>query len=282
MLALVGHRVTRTDRDRSRLVDQRGAVTAAELDCFLAKNAQRFVGLEALTEGAEDGSLLLTFDDGYIDVRETVLPLLERHRIPALVFVTTGFVEGSEPQMERALSYLVEREAVEDLSGSVLPTRTSEQRWAVYERLRSYLKMMPPTTRRRSLLELFERNQLPLPKQSVFLSWEHVGELARHPFTEIHAHSVSHPVLTVCPMDIVEAEIRDSRQILARHAGTTVSAFSYPYGAFDGRVARTVRRAKYRFAFTTEPRRFPSTPVRGRARFRIPRYDLAHAVMGHV
>lgn len=45
--------------------------------------------------GGERGgpAVVLTFDDGYEDFYTRVFPLLQEHRLPALLFVTTGFVE---------------------------------------------------------------------------------------------------------------------------------------------------------------------------------------------
>lgn len=39
------------------------------------------------------GQVVLTFDDGYRDFYTTVYPLLQRWQLPAMLFVTTGFVE---------------------------------------------------------------------------------------------------------------------------------------------------------------------------------------------
>src|SRR5207248_638434 len=41
------------------------------------------------------GAVCLTFDDGYSGVAEDALPVLERHELPATVFVAAGFV-GSQ------------------------------------------------------------------------------------------------------------------------------------------------------------------------------------------
>jgi peptidoglycan/xylan/chitin deacetylase (PgdA/CDA1 family) len=52
-------------------------------------------GLERLERGAlGEGTVALTFDDGFTDVAEEALPALERHGFGATVFVTTGVAGG--------------------------------------------------------------------------------------------------------------------------------------------------------------------------------------------
>src|SRR5437763_16142401 len=50
--------------------------------------------LQAQRVGAADGLVGLTFDDGYIDFIEYVLPALRRHGFTATVFVLAGQLGG--------------------------------------------------------------------------------------------------------------------------------------------------------------------------------------------
>jgi peptidoglycan/xylan/chitin deacetylase (PgdA/CDA1 family) len=69
---------------------------------YLARS-QQVIGYEmALTrlrEGSEfsNREFVLTFDDGYLDFYTNVYPLLKRWQLPAILFVTTGFVEDRVP-----------------------------------------------------------------------------------------------------------------------------------------------------------------------------------------
>jgi peptidoglycan/xylan/chitin deacetylase (PgdA/CDA1 family) len=63
--------------------------------------------------GDPRGGVVLTFDDGYRDFHEHVLPLLVRYRMPALLYLATGLVEGSRSSLGRdALSWSMLRESM--------------------------------------------------------------------------------------------------------------------------------------------------------------------------
>ncbi len=72
----------------------------------------RVMGLPEFARRLREGSqptrtVVLTFDDGYADNLHNALPLLERHDIPASVFVVTGNVESTREfwwdELERLL-----------------------------------------------------------------------------------------------------------------------------------------------------------------------------------
>ena len=73
-----------------------------------------------LDDALDSGGVVLTFDDGTGDFHEHALPLLERYRIPALLYLATGLVAGpggwghrpSGPNGEGSLSWSQVEEAV--------------------------------------------------------------------------------------------------------------------------------------------------------------------------
>ena len=65
--------------------------------------------LVAFLEGRgaiRDGSVLITADDGYLSVLSHMAPILDRYRVPAVAYVTTGRLGSSGPDApERYLSW---------------------------------------------------------------------------------------------------------------------------------------------------------------------------------
>lgn len=72
------------DRQMGWLSEQRLAVSLDEIEGFVAG-----------THTLKDGAVLVTIDDGAPSVRDRALPILRRHRIPAVLFVPAGELRGS-------------------------------------------------------------------------------------------------------------------------------------------------------------------------------------------
>jgi peptidoglycan/xylan/chitin deacetylase (PgdA/CDA1 family) len=49
------------------------------------------------THDPADGPVVVTFDDGTADLADVATPILERHRVPATVYLATGFVDEGRP-----------------------------------------------------------------------------------------------------------------------------------------------------------------------------------------
>uniref|UniRef100_UPI00333ED049 polysaccharide deacetylase family protein n=1 Tax=Castellaniella defragrans TaxID=75697 RepID=UPI00333ED049 len=68
---------------------------------------------------------------------------------------------------------------------------------------------------------------------------------------EAGSHTLNHPVLPRISPELAVNEIRDSRDALEQIAGTSVTAFCYPYGKFTPALADCVRDSGYASATTT-------------------------------
>ena len=66
---------------------------------------ERVLTLDDVLAGDPDGGVLVTFDDGYRDFHQVVLPLLVSHRVPAVLYLATGLVANGAPPSPDALTW---------------------------------------------------------------------------------------------------------------------------------------------------------------------------------
>ena len=273
-LILIYHRVVDLSSDPQLL-----AVTPqhfAEHLEILRKHG-RPMRLQQLVQALRDGNLphravVVTFDDGYDDNLHNAKRLLERHDIPATVFVTSGYV-GHErefwwDELDRLLlqpGTLPERLRLsvngstwqwdlgqaarysEDACGrhrcwNVLEKDDPGQRQRLYRSLCQLLRPLAEGERRKALDEL--------------LAWsgaEPIGRLTHRPLSrdevfyltdggivEVGAHAVTHPVLSALPAAVQRSEIQRSKARLEEILGHPVTSFAYPYGERSDYTMETV------------------------------------------
>ncbi len=237
----------------------------------------------------------LTFDDGYRDNLSHALPILERHRIPATVFIVSGAIgRGREfwwDALERCLlrpPRLPERLEL-DVAGlrgewRLGATRGSDPGWRADGEA-------PGGPRERLFLELWnalvvldtERQDAVLTALMAWASVDpesapdrrpltaaEVRELARHPLIRIGCHTNNHRSLSDLPVLEVEREIGEAQRALEAIAARPLRVFSYPYGRVDRAAEQVVRRAGFALACSSRPA--PVTPLANR--WRLPRLQV--------
>jgi peptidoglycan/xylan/chitin deacetylase (PgdA/CDA1 family) len=83
LVALLYHRVGSTNRE----IDVPENQFERQIEFLSAQGRARSLDL-----ALSDGGVVVTFDDGYEDFYSRVLPVIERHRMPAVLYLATGLV----------------------------------------------------------------------------------------------------------------------------------------------------------------------------------------------
>jgi len=259
------------------------AVTPNELDSFLQTREERRAvdGRQDLPSVPGDCALLVTFDDGYRNNLTEALPVLEKHEVPCLLFVTTGFIDGTVYPYEIELAEIIEQVdalSVPGHSESVALQDLTECRSA-YQELRLPLKSASREKREAFMAGLatqngYERSDV---QRELLLSWDEVRTLSEHPLVSIGAHTHSHVLLSRQSWRTAWGEIRRSKQKLEEQIGKTVRHFSYPYGGNSIAVRQMVRWTGFEYGFTTQARRMDR--ITAWNRYALPRIDIGKLLL---
>ena len=83
------------DLDAARFDEQIAAISESGRGVSLATALAQLAA--APGEHPVDSSVVVTFDDGTTDFAEVAVPILQRHGVPATLYLATGFVDGEIP-----------------------------------------------------------------------------------------------------------------------------------------------------------------------------------------
>jgi peptidoglycan/xylan/chitin deacetylase (PgdA/CDA1 family) len=262
----------------------------------------RFISLQQLALTLKEGNfsnrgVVVTFDDGYADNLYNAKPLLERYGIPAMVSVTTGYVGQAKefwwdelerllllsPRVPKQLKVTVHEETIywrmdegaTSVEGQwhVALQDTPTSRHRAYRDLHRLLRPLRYKEQEEVLADLREQmgdnGQCRTDYQA--LTPEEVRRLAADGLVEIGSHTVTHPVLSVQPLEVQRRELVESKGQLEAILGHPVTSLAYSYGGgrdAGDETAALARAAGYEIGCAN----FPALVTHRSDIFKLPRY----------
>jgi peptidoglycan/xylan/chitin deacetylase (PgdA/CDA1 family) len=246
-------------------------------------------------------SVVITFDDGYVDNLLIAKPLLEHYGIPATIFVSTGYLGGKREFWWDALEQILlqpgklpERLLLK-INGHVqewqlgtameysqeeyqrdrhCTTRSAHanSRLSFYYQIWHVLRPLSEQERIKVLDELTSWAGITLNTRSTqrCLLPEELVTLAQGELIEIGAHTITHPFLSAQSPLEQHNEIQQSKIELEEIIDRPVNSFSYPFGDYTLETVELVRNSKLDCACST----VAESAWRGNDRFQLPRLPV--------
>ncbi len=218
--------------------------------------------VETIEKGGRfgDPSVLITFDDGYIDNFEVAFPVLREHQVPAVFFIPT------EPFLRRRLgwwdhtAYLV-RACTRPSLRIDYPTPgtfdlSGPDREAAIKRVLKHVKAALSVDYGRFLDSLRAATGVASPPPEVegreLMEWGHLKTMAAAGMA-IGGHTHTHPLLAGLGEEEQRRELTICREILLDKVGGAIDTMAYPTGkpgVFTAATKKAAREAGYRTAFS--------------------------------
>jgi peptidoglycan/xylan/chitin deacetylase (PgdA/CDA1 family) len=221
-------------------------------------------------------ALAITFDDGYLDNAEVALPLLQRHRVPATFFVSTGFLDGAGRMWNDVLIDAVRRTTLSELDLRPLGLGRhsidgASRRRQLIDVLLPHAKYLPPCDRKSFVKAFQDCAAVSAESPNLMMTSAHLRALHAAGM-EVGAHTISHPILTNLSDDECEREIQGGRERLEKIVGAEVNLFAYPNGKprrdYDHRHVAMVKELGFVAAVSTAH----GSAAAGDDLFQLPRY----------
>ena len=271
LLAITYHSAAskeRTARFDPGVVD----TSAEEFERQVEVYAEHFdpIGVTELANHVETGAalpkapLLITFDDGYLDNYEIVLPILLKHKVKATFFIATDYIDSRQLFWWDKINYLLKTSKSESLAITYpesieFKLDSPEGVAAAITKCLRIVKDTYDLDLVKFLDQLTELTQSELSASEerkladeLLMNWDHVRGLVSAGM-DVQSHTASHRVLQTLTPEKLEHELERSKTVLAERLGHRIHTVSYPVGkplSDVPHVKEAVKRAGYTLGFS--------------------------------
>jgi peptidoglycan/xylan/chitin deacetylase (PgdA/CDA1 family) len=229
---------------------------------FLRKH-RNVVSVSALVDQIEAGhtppagTVCITFDDGYLDNLTVAAPILERHGLPATLYLPTGYIDRAEPQWSDVLHWAFRHRSHDMLQvpslGLAANLSSEAQRELARAVLHPALLEASYASRTELLADVVRQLEPDGSMPQLTMNWDDVRELRRrHPSFDVGGHSRDHIDLRTHGDGASANEIVGCLDTLRRELGDGARHFAYPYNRWNAEARACVEAAGWRSAVCSD------------------------------
>ena len=179
--------------------------------------------------------IVITFDDGYGDIIRNVMPIVEKLKIPIVVFITTGPIENNTEfcwweDLWRDLT--VGEETIFNINGHSISfnLESYRQKMNCYK----YLSGILINLKRKDQLAFFKDNGLKINNIKEFLTVDDVKRLSSHPLVTFGFHSNYHLNYNIESQQDINDDIEKMFIFYKKYLNFTYAKlFAFCYGIYS-------------------------------------------------
>lgn len=258
-MILFYHKINELHQDYNNL-----AVTLKNFE-YQLELIKKYFPIVPLSEHRE-GTIAITFDDGFQDFFKNASPYLNHKNIPATIFITTGQIGKQEELWTTELLRLIFTGNLQKQKFYLeLPSfcyefavRNLEEKYTLYRALRRLCMKSNEDIQRNILRQLRDWSEQKGTgrKEYAFLTEQEIAELSKNKLVTIGVHTVHHVSLGAFSKEDQKKEIHGSKKRLEQIIGHEIYYFSYPFGSQNDYNTDTIEILKeegFRQAYTAIP-----------------------------
>jgi peptidoglycan/xylan/chitin deacetylase (PgdA/CDA1 family) len=193
-------------------------------------------------------NICLSFDDGFANNYQYVLPLLEKYKVPAVFFVTAIRQTGNDILWNDVLA-IANRYGPEKI---ILENETfSKGRHGRYMAVRTG-RLLAETLRQGGTATKMQMMKLlePCKKKADTDYWlqmneAQIKEMAKSPWVTIGSHSCYHNDLAYLSAAEAEMDMLQSKQYLEQITGKAITSLAFPYGSYTKETIEIAKKIGY-------------------------------------
>ena len=176
----------------------------------------------------------ITFDDGFRSVATRAFPILDRYQLPATVFLVAGFVGSRQPAWPDQLYFNISKTVKNEITfkGNRYQLQSPLEKAVTFTFLVAKLKELPNVECDNAMNQLSSdlgHFKVPEDAEMASLTWDEIKLLLDSKLMTFGSHTLTHPILSNCSLEVQREELENSRNILIEH-GLPHQLFAYPNG----------------------------------------------------
>jgi len=194
-------------------------------------------------------SVLITFDDGYLDNYSCAYPILKEFKLPAVLFIVPSYIENNHvPPWWDKVAYIIKHTKRSSYGHKLLGSiKINNKAISVIQKK---LKQFSQDTINNIVKDMQRALEVKVPlNKQIFLNWKQLKTISD--VFSIGSHGMTHPILSNEKEDKISTEISKSYNIIKTRFGKC-DYFSYPNGKISPSTISSVRKY-HKLAFICSP-----------------------------